>query len=30
MLPYFQQANYMTIDGKSVVYMAGSYESVFK
>ena len=25
MLPYFQQSNYMTIDGKSVVYMAGSH-----
>jgi hypothetical protein len=26
MLPFFQRSNYMTIDGKSVVYMAGSYE----
>jgi hypothetical protein len=25
MLPYFQQANYMAIDGKIVVYMAGSH-----
>jgi hypothetical protein len=30
MLPYFQQANYMAIDGKIVVYMAGSHESFFQ